>query len=373
MRFVLLGNHPDGLAVAKALCATGRHELAAVQAEQAPAFASNAIAHSDLEEVLATPNIDWVIVAGAMSVRAEQLRRALQSEHHVVCVHPSSDRPDSAYEAALIRDDTRHRLLPTLPDALHPAYRRLRELLDDENAGFRGEHSPFRFLECELWSTREFEAERNGPAWSVLRFLAGEIIEVSGLAVAEEIEPAKPVTVSGVFEKGGLFEARILPGALEDRKRLTIHGERAIAILDGPNDPGRATLRWRMRDGEWQEQSWAEFDRWRPIVEIMESSETEWPALSWQDEVRFLELADGLRRSVEKRRTSGLEYQEISEEVGSKGTLTLIGCAMIWVILLLFMLSIWVPWLRWGVVPLIVGFLILVGLSMLARNKPTPK
>ena len=74
---------------------------------------------------------------------------------------------------------------------------------------------------------------------------------------------------------------------------------------------------------------------------------------------------DALRRSVEKRRTSGLEYQEISEEVGSKGTLTLIGCGMIWVILLIFGLSIWVPAVRWAIVPLLLGYLALLGMSRL--------
>jgi len=370
MRFALLGNHPDGLAFAQALCATGRHELAIVQGTEPPGFAPSARANPDLEEVLAAPDIKTVIVAGALSVRAEQLRRALQSEHDVLCVHPCSEKPDAAYEAALIRDETGRRLLPLLPDALHPAYRRLRELVGDERIGFRTADGPFRLLNWEWWTKGTVEPEQFDLAWSVLRFLGGEIVEVSGLAAAVEIQNTLPVAVSGVFEKGGLFEGTLLPSAYEERLRLTIHGDFAVAILDGPEADGSAKLCWRGLGTDWREESWPATNRWQALIEIVTSEDDVSDKLSWEDEVRCLELADGLRRSVEKRRTSGLEYQEISEEVGSKGTLTLIGCAMIWLMLFIFMLSIWVPWLRWAIVPLIAGFLLLVGLNRLGRGKP---
>ena len=83
------------------------------------------------------------------------------------------------------------------------------------------------------------------------------------------------------------------------------------------------------------------------------------PKLSWQDEVRCLELDDAARRSVEKRRASTLEYQEASEEAGFKGTMTLVGCGMLWVSLLLLILSRWVPWLGWLIAPVFGFFLLL--------------
>jgi len=71
----------------------------------------------------------------------------------------------------------------------------------------------------------------------------------------------------------------------------------------------------------------------------------------------ILELDDAVRRSLRYRRVSTLEYQEASEEVGFKGTMTLVGCAILWVILLFAILSRWVPWLGWLVVPVLVIFL----------------
>ena len=85
MRFALLGSHPDGLALADSLLATGRHELIAYTA--APPGAADrwgaAGLRGDLEEVLADPAVEAVIVAGTPVNRPQQLRRALQSERHV--------------------------------------------------------------------------------------------------------------------------------------------------------------------------------------------------------------------------------------------------------------------------------------------------
>src|SRR5206468_6293975 len=79
----------------------------------------------DIEEVLADPRIDAVIVAGSPADRPAQLRRALQSERHVLCVHPADQSPDTAYEAAMIQADTAQVLFPLLPETLHPGLCRL--------------------------------------------------------------------------------------------------------------------------------------------------------------------------------------------------------------------------------------------------------
>src|SRR5687767_4472719 len=87
MRFALLGDHPDGLDMARALVDSGRHELAVysgppLAAERLRRWGTEAAQVGDLEEVLADPHIDALIVAGSPALRAGQLRRALQSERH---------------------------------------------------------------------------------------------------------------------------------------------------------------------------------------------------------------------------------------------------------------------------------------------------
>src|SRR5262245_12727248 len=108
MQFALLGDHPDGLDMARALVATGRHQLVTYTGPSAGlerlrrwGLATKPV--GDLEEVLADPDIAAVLVASTPSNRPGQLRRALQSERHVLCVHPADQTPDTAYEAALLQ------------------------------------------------------------------------------------------------------------------------------------------------------------------------------------------------------------------------------------------------------------------------------
>src|SRR5262249_2971816 len=150
-----------------------------------------------------------LIVAAAPSLRPTYLRRALQSERHVLCVHPADDSPDIAYEAAMLQADTGKLLLPLIPEAFHPGIRRLAEVVQYHEASAPTEaitaestnvvpslrHSAtpspphpvtpasrtqLRVLECERWSTDDvlLETEMSVqkpslPGWDVFRVLGG--------------------------------------------------------------------------------------------------------------------------------------------------------------------------------------------------------
>jgi predicted dehydrogenase len=422
MRFALLGSHPDGRAFAAALVESGRHTLAACTAplptDWRERFGENIRAVADLEEVLADPAVEAVVVAGNAANRALQLRRALQSERHALCVHPPGETPDAAYEAALVRGDTGMILLPLLHDAVHPGIDRLGELLTDQLG-------TLRLIELEVHGPEPvlLDAERPGhkpsvPGWDVLRRLGGEIAEVSGFASAEELVGDAPLLLSGRFERGGLFRATYLPGA-SALWRLTVRGAGEAALLFPEGRGGRSVLQWRTTTGEGGEQEWEEFDPWPVLVEAFEAtlaahtrapepelvpagaawrevrtelqsesitvqpegitvqprptghapmpSRTHWRPI-WEDAVRSLELDDAARRSVERRRASTLEYPEANEEVGFKGTMTLVGCAVLWVMLLLLILSIWVPVFGRFILPALGVFLVLQVFLFAARR-----
>ena len=133
MRFAILGNHPDGVEMASALVASGRYVLGAYTAPVSEtvlqSWGEGVIKLQDLEEVLADPQIELVIVAGVESNRPAQLRRALQAERHVLAVHPPDRTPEIAYEAGMIQKDTGCVLLPLLTEAFHPAIARMKSLL----------------------------------------------------------------------------------------------------------------------------------------------------------------------------------------------------------------------------------------------------
>ncbi len=384
MRFALLGDHPDGVDMACALAESGRHRLVAYTAT----LGENVLRRLggdvrrviDVEEVLADPAIEAVIVAGQPSVRPAQLRRALQSERHVLCVHPADQTPEIAYEAAMIRNDTGCVLLPLLPEATHPAFRRLAEFVRRKD-GINSPIGDFRLLEMERGAADEVldgiwiaGHKPSFPGWDILRTIGGEIQEVSAFAEHEELREGEPVLIAGRFQQGGLFHSILLPREHRPSWRLTAIGSAGRAELLFPLGwNGPAILDWRDANGETHEEYWERWDPWPALIETFEQmvASIALPEgqrrFSWQDAIRALELDDAARRGVERRRSSVLEYPEATEEVGFKGTMTLIGCALLWGVLLLLILSVWWPKLGFLIVPLIVVFL---GLQLLRYIVP---
>ncbi len=424
MRFALLGNRADGVEMARALIASGRHTLlyhATAATDPGPRWPDGARRAADLEEVLADPAVEMVLVASGPAHRAAHLRRAMQSERDVVCVHPPDARTDTGYELDMIRQDVRRGLVPLLPDAFHPGIVRLRDFVvrapgdrappastpqvprlpDREGASPHGivtgpaaetkavvsemvmamseRVTPLlgelRLVEVERRSTGEvlLNTEAAGelpcfPGWDVLRALGGEVAEVSVLTPGEAVEAGAPVLVAGRFERGGMFQQTLLPHQPEGRLRLRLVGSAGEAELLFPlGVPGPAFLTWR-DGGEPCEEAWDDWDPWPRMVELVEEALAAGQRgrgaqpgvrLTWDDEVRCLELDDAARRSAHRRRSSTLEYAEASEEVGFKGTMTLVGCGLLWAIILLVILSRGVPWLGWAVAPLLGVFLLL--------------
>jgi predicted dehydrogenase len=399
MRFALLGNHPDGVEMACALVESGRHHLAAYTAALDEMILRRlggaARRVSDPEEVLADPAVAVVVVAGAPSQRPAQLRRALQAERHVLCVHPADDSPEIAYEAAMIQRDTGCVLLPLLPEGLHPGLARLRQFVGRPTKDGRPlpPAGAFLLLEVERVAAGEVldgvgtEGRKPSfPDWEVLRALGGEVLEVSAFAAEEEPTASGPVLLAGRFEEGGLFQVTLVPGQPAPWRRLAVVGSAGRAELLFPLGwQGPAFLEWRDEGGETREEYWERWGPWPALVEAFESALRR-PAvpgplreavtagapvprapvaggpLSWQDEVRCLELDDAARRSVGRRRSSLLEYPEATEEAGFKGTMTLAGCGLLWLIILLVILAHFFPpqwWkpLGWGIGALLVVFL----------------
>jgi hypothetical protein len=112
--------------------------------------------------------------------------------------------------------------------------------------------------------------------------------------------------------------------------------------------------------GQLRTEEWPALNPWTAVVSTFEQRLAgEGTAMTWQDEQRCLELDDAARRSIERHRSSTLEYQEATEEATFKGTMTLVGCALLWLSLVLLILAVWVPKLGWVIAPVFAVFLIL--------------
>jgi hypothetical protein len=280
-------------------------------------------------------------------------------------------------------------LLPLLPAGLHPAVRRLATFV--ERPGVKAAESPagtFVLLEMEVAARGEVLGgldvgqKPSFPGWDVLRALGGEIQEVAAFAEGEELLAGAAVLVVGRFERGGLFRATLLPRRPADCLRFALYGATgSVELLLPQGWDGPAILDWRDTAGERHEEYWERWDPWSALVEAFDAAVEPPPPVPaelreaiheappaprrppagprWQDAVRCLELDDAARRSVERRRASALEYPEATEEAGFKGTMTLVGCGMVWGVLLLLILSAWLPAAGWLIVPLLVLFLVL--------------
>jgi predicted dehydrogenase len=405
MRFALLGNDPDGVEMACALAESGRHEWvaytkAAGEEEFIHRGAGRPRRIADAEEILADPSVELVIVAGPLEVRPVQLQRAVQSERHVLCAYPPDRTPAAAYVVAMMQENSDFLLLPLLPRGLHPGVVRLANLL----SGSAGGVGPLVVLEVELSTPGEILAgldeaghKATFPGWDLLRALGGEIEEVSAFAEAEELRAGQAVLLSGRFARGGLFQVTLLPGQPSPRACITAVGRAGRAELfwlqgwDGP-----AFLGWSIPGEESREEAWDRWDPWPAMVEVVEAAVAGRPAsspehrhavqegppaprpegrdlpLSWQDAVQGLELDDAARRSVERRRASALEHPEPTEETGFKGAMTLVGCSLFWVVLLLLILWNWWPPARYLIPPVLILFLALQLLRYLIPQRRAP-
>jgi hypothetical protein len=353
MRFAIFGDHPDGWRMAEAFRASGRHELIAYAGPATVAEVSGNwpnLRHTpDLEELLADPQIHAVIVASVLPLRLEHLRRVLQSERPALCVHPVDSRPDGAYEIQMLQGDVHQVALPILPDAIAPQIVEVRR---------RSVADSILNMEIQRPSAALFEpGQPDGrpafPGWTLLSRVGGEIVEIAALAAREELEPGEPVVGFGKFQSGQLFRASWLSNQPEKRLLLSYTGGAPRAPIEiALNDTG---LWLRI------------IERFEFAVEKLKTAPRVPPGsgpaldlrdgLSWNDEVRALELNDLARRSIERRRAYSLDFQEATEEVGFKGTMTLVGCALLWLIPLVLLLSAWIPWLGWTVVPVLLVFL----------------
>jgi predicted dehydrogenase len=379
MRFALLGNHPDGLQMVQALVETGRHELVAYSGPVHQWESSRLKAvrtFGDIEEILADPTVDAVVVAGDSSQRPLQLRRALQSERHVLCVFPPDQSPDIAYEAAMIQADTRRVLLPILPGALHPGIQRLRALIQKTEPGSGWLVQWDRCLQGpETNQSKEELLLPYFPGWEILQALGGSIAEVSAFAENSERMMNEPLLIAGSFEKGGLFQATLMTASSKARWRLRLTAPALQAELDFPNGfPASATLTWKDQTEACRKEEWPAQNLFHEMVKIFEDAvqpqeqAASQGSVTWQDAIRCAELDDAARRSVERRRASTLEYPEATEEATFKGTMTLIGCGMLWLMVVLLILSRWYPALLMVIVLMLTLFLALQLLRLIVKK-----
>lgn len=384
MRFLLLGDHPDGVAAALRLAAAG-HVLAAfagpantatrlVQEGQAvPTF-------RDAEEALARADVEAVVMADSLPHRPTMLKRALQSDFHVVAVHPVDLAPDIAYEAIMIQRDSRKRLTALLVERLHPAWQALRRHV---TAGAVGEVQSVelerRFLALPATANElsQWETHPLLTLWDGLRLVAGEVREVAALAAGhgEELTAADALTITGSLASGALLQILLTPlPAGPETLKVQVRGATGTAELTAPAGlTGPTTVKVTGANGPPHEESFAGWDRGLALADVAGAlmSGAALP-VTWTDATRCLELFDATRRSAKRRRVHVMEYEAATELGNFKSTMTAMGCGVLLLILVLFFATPAVPWLKYLIPVLLAVFLGLQVLRWFAKDELPP-
>ncbi len=140
MNVLILGNGPEEQAWAEWFLDRAEHRLIAAF----PGFADSSFATtipeaSDLEDALARPGIDVVIVGGPIVERGEYLRRSAAEGLAIINLHPPGADSEAYYQVALSRAETGAVIVPDMPLRLHPGVAALKRAIDGAQPGaFRG-------------------------------------------------------------------------------------------------------------------------------------------------------------------------------------------------------------------------------------------
>lgn len=364
MKFVWIGNDPWSSAFVDALLRRRDARLLAyipVESDTLPALPAGVPILARLEDVSAVSDAEFWVLGGDLAGRADRLKYILRLDPiDLVLSMPLADKPDIYYELSLVQSETRIRVLPLAPEADHPAIDRVGELLLERKLG------GVRWLE---WTQPVGDGEKGAyrflGGWGWVRELLGEIETISATGSSPEADRARQVVATGRARTDLVVTARWLAGG---PTRLEIQADEGLVRCDFPEGVA-GPVRVELGDDRVETIAvdppatrWlARWDKMRLAEEDLEP---------WRAATRSIELAEAVERSLQKGRAVDLTYDEVTEEASFKSVMTMIGCSLVWLTLLVAILAAaGVPYVGYLVLPALVVFVLLQSLRRVARRQ----
>ncbi|MCX7414857.1 MAG: hypothetical protein NTW36_15665, partial [Planctomycetia bacterium] len=269
------------------------------------------------ESLMDARGCDAVLVGGAGwdEARAEGVRKLVQAGRTLVLSQPLELSMLWAYELDMIRKDSAARLIPILPDRLHPFVGRLRRAIEAGLAG-GGTLGTIETLEFR----RRMRDRSRGPVLAQLardadlvRVLVGDPRRLSTLGGADPDSVWNTLSV-------GLSGAAHMPVRWQVARgdtpglSITLIGSSGSLVVEVPDESGVAWTATLQPDNTSER---VDFDRGAAILDILHGGSTRLPVnedgiapAAWDDAARAIELADTVPRSVAKGRAIDLHQEE---------------------------------------------------------------
>ena len=382
MNILILGNDPEELAWAKWFRERGEHRLVAMfPGSHDPALAGVPVAR-DLDDALARPGIDAVIVGGPIADRAESLRRAAAEGLAIICIHPPgltprriTRSPSAALKPARSLCRTcRCGCIRGWPSCVRP-------LSPASSGAFRG-------LRIEAQSgTQKLDLPRMmfTRIVDVVRALLGEIEALTATGDPPGQHPDLELIVQLRTAGTRRAELRLCAGP-DEACRISLLGASGSMTLEVDprfEEPARLIRRVTPHPDEVHElQPW---DAHEAIFSVLSESSsrrdsTDLPHPSLLDATRTMELSEATARSLRRGRTVDLHYEEVSEEATFKAVMTSTGCVVLLIALFILPIALggpalgldWTIYIAYVIPPALVIFVAMQALRLAVRRPETP-
>lgn len=338
-------------------------------------------------------------------------RRLAQAGKHLLLARPETLPLMTLYELAMISEETGAVIMPIQWEQLHPAFKNLGSSHVPSPDG-RLRHVAFRrSIPPGSLSIAGRQPESRGGLSSgafepiteadrrlrehfardalLLRYLTGDFTHVTGLFAPKPREtdrtPAPTnevaVCVSVVGAHGNLSTWTCVSTlAHAPRVQLTLTTDTSVTRLQWTDL--RRGLRRSITSAAGR--SMKQFGPWNPAEAILNrfraATEAKTLASDLFDATRCSELTESAVRSLRRGRSVALRHEEQTEASTFKGAMTSVGCGLLGVVLFALMITAaaeglglgWVRYAWYGIVPLLVVFLILQLFALVYPRSESP-
>ena len=335
MRLALLGVDAETLELVRQIVAAGNHSITAYCLDAADAPLAEELSHlvpvadslAHWDALLTYESADAVLVTldEDAARREEQLRQFARAGLPLLVAHPACDLM-MHYELEMVAGESGGVIVPCLAARSHPLVAKLNQLLVGGGPGSVEQIVMKRSL---VSGSRDDAIRQFAIDIDLLGAVIGDVVRVSATD-ADEGAAQSLLSVQMANTEGVLIRWEVVPSHRENVTSLQVNGSGGAYELQMPTDAA-----WSLSVGsDANESSGETFEEEASaaalaIDELQYALEASDKLSRWRRATRSMEIVEGLRKSLLKRRTIDVAPRLASEMGAFKSTMTSIGCSLL--------------------------------------------